>query len=69
MFLCVINESALLAVSGTGQTNALLLVSSDVLHSRLLLSHHCTPLPCAQCAGQLIWLYVKHFGLGNRYET
>ena len=52
-----------------GKTIALLLVISDVLHSRLLLSRHCATLAHAKCAGQLIWLYVKRFGLGNRYET
>lgn len=49
--------------------SALLLVVFSVLHSRLLLSYHWAACSYAKCAWQLVWLYVKYFGLGNGYET
>lgn len=39
--------------------NALLLVVSNVLHSRLLFSQLWDALSYAKCAWQLIWLYVN----------
>lgn len=57
----------------TNNRNVPLLVISDILHSRWLFSHHCFPnctlLRRIKRAWQLVWLYVKHTDLGNRYET
>lgn len=53
----------------TDNMNAILSVISNILHSRLLLFNQgflgCMLLCKIKCAWQLIWLYVKHVGLGN----